>query len=146
VAIFLSGFITSTVGSSDRSSRAARPALLVHAQDLRTLAVQAQPDLLQVQHDVGDVLHHARDRRELVQHAADLHRGDRGALERREQHAPQRVAEREPEPALERLAGELAVGLAAGGVRLQLAGRISSRQFFAIVSCRSMCSLSKAGD
>ena len=70
----------------------------------------AQPDLFQVQHDVGDVLHHARDRRELVQHAADLHRRDRRALERRQQHAPQRVAERQPEAALEALEGKSVPG------------------------------------
>ena len=35
---------------------------------------------------------------------------DRRALQRREQHAAQRVAERDAEAALERLAGELAVG------------------------------------
>jgi hypothetical protein len=38
-----------------------------------------------------------------VRDALDLHRGDRGALERREQHAAQRVAERVAEAAIERL-------------------------------------------
>ena len=38
-------------------------------------------------------------------------RGDRRALQRRQQDAAQRVAERGAEAALERLAGELAVGL-----------------------------------
>ena len=72
----------------------------------------AEAHLLQVQHDVGDVLAHARDRRELVQHAVDPDRGDRRALQRRQQHAPQRVAERGAEAALERLADELAVASA----------------------------------
>src|SRR4029079_17520663 len=43
------------------------------------------------------------DRRELVQHAVDLHRRDRGALDRGEQHPPQRVTDRRAEAALERL-------------------------------------------
>ena len=42
-------------------------------------------------------------RRELVQHAVDLDRRDRRALDRRQQHAPQRVADGRAEAALERL-------------------------------------------
>jgi hypothetical protein len=38
-------------------------------------------DFLDVEHDVGDVFTHARNGRELVQHAVDLHAGDRRALE-----------------------------------------------------------------
>ena len=38
-----------------------------------------------------------------MQHAVDLHRGDRRALDRGQQHAPQRVADRRAEAALERL-------------------------------------------
>ena len=48
-------------------------------------------------------------RRKLVQHALDLDRGDRGALDRGEQHPPQRVAHRRAEAALERLRVEPAV-------------------------------------
>jgi hypothetical protein len=50
-----------------------------------------------------------------VQPALDLDRGDGGALERRQQDAPQRIAERQPEAALERLGdeGRLAAGVAA---------------------------------
>ena len=58
-------------------------------------------------------------RREFVQHAFDLDRGDRGALKRRQQHAAQRVAERHSEAALQRLGDER--GLAAHvGTRLAL--------------------------
>ena len=71
--------------------------------DLGRLAVQDADELLQVEDDVGDVLADARQRRELVRDALDLHRGDGGALERREQHAAQRVAERVAEAAIERL-------------------------------------------
>src|SRR5262249_62153347 len=57
----------------------------------------------EIENDVGRVLDHAGNRRELVQHAFDLDRGDRGALDRGEAHAPERVADRRAEAALERL-------------------------------------------
>ena len=83
---------------------------------LARVAVHPQAQRLQVQHDVGDVLAHAGDRRELVQHAVDLDRGDRRTLQRRQQHPPQRVAQRDAEAALERLDDDrrLAVGPASG--------------------------------
>ena len=37
-----------------------------------------------------------------MQHAVDLHRRDRSALQRRQQNAAQRIAERQTETALER--------------------------------------------
>ena len=73
------------------------------AHALRPVAVHAQPDALDVEHDVGHVLEHARQRGEFVQHALDLDRGDRRALQRGQQHAAQRIAERQAEAALERL-------------------------------------------
>ena len=60
-------------------------------------------DFLDVEDDVRDVLTNAGDRREFVQHAVDLHRRHRRALQRRQQDAPQRIAERHAEPALEGL-------------------------------------------
>ena len=86
-------------------SRAAHFAGLVdlERQRLDLIGVQLQRNLLQVEDDVGRVLDHAGDRRELVEHAVDLDRGDRRAFNRREQHAPQRVADRRAEAALERL-------------------------------------------
>ena len=74
--------------------------------DLGGLALETGHEVLQVQDDVGDVLAHARQGRELVRGALDLDRGDRSALERREQHAAQRVAERVAEAAIERLDDE----------------------------------------
>src|SRR5436189_448728 len=71
--------------------------------DLGRVAVQAGDQVLEVEEDVGHVLPDARQRRELVRDALDLHRGDRSALERREQHAAPRVAERVAEAAIERL-------------------------------------------
>src|SRR5205814_1000861 len=71
--------------------------------DLGRLAVQAADQVLEVEQDVGHVLADAGERRELVRDALDLDRGDGGALERREQHAAQRVAEGVAEAAVERL-------------------------------------------
>ena len=70
-------------------------ARLVDAQVQRLggVDVHLQRNLLQVQDDVGRVLDDARDRRELVQHAVDLDRRDRRAFNRRQQHAPQGVAD-----------------------------------------------------
>ena len=71
--------------------------------DLRRLAVQPADQVLEVEDDVGHVLADARQRRELVRDALDLDGRDGGALERREEHAAQRVAERVAEAAVERL-------------------------------------------
>ncbi len=83
---------------------------LVDADDqrLRVIAVQLQRNLLEVEDDVGRVFDHARNRRELVEHAVDLDRGDRRAFNRRQQDAPKRVADRRPESAFERLRVEAA--------------------------------------
>ena len=66
---------------------------------------------------VGDVLAHAGNRGELVQHAIDVYRLHRGALERGEQNAPQRIAERDAESPFERLGNHRRDprGVAAGG-------------------------------
>ena len=82
--------------------------------DLARVGVHPADDALQVQDDVGDVLLDARDRRELVRDALDAHARDGGARERGEQHAPQRVAERVAEAAVERLDRERATVLLHG--------------------------------
>ena len=86
-------------------SRARTSPGLVDAQVQRLgrVGVHLERDLLQVEDDVGRILDHARDRRELVQHAVDLHRRDRRPFDRGEQHAAQRVTDRRAEAALERL-------------------------------------------
>src|SRR5207249_674159 len=71
--------------------------------DLGRVAVQPADQVLEVEQDVGHVLADARQGRELVRDALDLDRGDGGALERREQHAAQRVPERVTEAAVQRL-------------------------------------------
>jgi len=65
--------------------------------------VHAEGKLLDVQDDVRDVLAHAGDAAELVQHAVNLHGGDGGALQRRQQNPAQRIAEGDAEAALEGL-------------------------------------------
>src|SRR5688572_11913764 len=65
-------------------------------------------NLLEVQNDVGRVFDHAGDRGELVEHAVDLHRGDRGPFDRGEQHAPHGVTDRCAETPFERLRIETA--------------------------------------
>jgi hypothetical protein len=78
----------------DVAGRDLARALGRHAHlDLRRLAVEHANHALEVEDDVGDVLANAGKRRELV----------RDALERREQHAAQRVAERVTEAAIQRL-------------------------------------------
>ena len=79
--------------------------------DLTRVAVQHGDEALEVENDVGDVLADALDRRELVLHALDLHRGDSGALDTREQHAAQGVPVGVAKAALEGLDDERAVGI-----------------------------------
>ena len=73
---------------------------------LDLIGVQLERDLLEVEDDVGRVLDNPGNRRELVEHAVDLHRGHRRAFDRRQQHAPQGVADGGAEPPLERLGVE----------------------------------------
>ena len=65
---------------------------------------------LDVEHDVGHVLDHAGQRGELVLGAVHLDLRDRAAFQAGQQNAPQAVADRDAEAALERLGDELAVG------------------------------------
>src|SRR5207342_1301570 len=69
-------------------------------------------DLLDVEDDVGDVLADAREAAELVEHVLDADRGDRGTLKAGQEHAAQRVAERQAVAALERLGDERRLALA----------------------------------
>jgi hypothetical protein len=91
---------------------------------LGLVALHLERDLLHVEDEVGDVLADSGEAAELVQHALDADRGHRGALERRQQHPPQRVAERQPEAALQRLGdeGRAAARVAAPGLLLERVG------------------------
>ena len=89
--------------------------LLLHHHALGAFALHLDGDILDVEHDVGHVLAHTRDRRELVQHAVDMDRLHRSALQRGQENAPERIAQRHAEAALERLGDHrrLALGLVA---------------------------------
>ena len=76
--------------------------------DLGRVGVHPADDLLEVEDDVGHVLLDAGDRRELVGDPLDPDARDGRAGERGQQHAPQRVAERVAEAAIERLDRERA--------------------------------------
>ena len=75
-------------------------------QSLRLLRVQLDRNLLQVQDDIGCILHDTWNRGELMEHLVDLDARDRGTLDGRQEHPAQRVADRRPETALERLSIE----------------------------------------
>ena len=81
-------------------------ALLAQVHDDRLVVLGADDQFLDVQDEVGDVLLHAGNRGELVQHAVDADRRDGRARDRRQQRATQRVAERVAEAGLERLEDE----------------------------------------
>jgi hypothetical protein len=102
---------------------------------LGALTLHAQGDLLHVQHDVGHVLADASQAGELMQDILDLDRGDRRALKRGEQHATQRVAERQAEATLERLGDEGRAALPIG-TRLDLEG-VGLLQFLPVLDVDS---------
>ena len=69
---------------------------------LGAFGVHPQRQLLDVEHDVDDVLADAFHRGELVDDAVDLHGGHRRALQRGQKHAAERIAEGDPEAAFQR--------------------------------------------
>ena len=79
----------------------------VEADHDRLLGAGREHDVLQVQDDVGDVLGDAGDGVELVEGVVEAHRGDGCARDRRQQGAPQGVADGVAEAGLERTDGEL---------------------------------------
>src|SRR5690606_10917792 len=90
--------------------------LLAHNHALRALALHGDGDFLDVQDDVSHVLTNAGDRRELMQHAVNLHSLDGRALKRRQQDATKRIAKRQAKTPLERLGDDSSktTGIAAG--------------------------------
>src|SRR6185437_7854415 len=76
---------------------------------LRSLAVQLEGHLLKVEDDVSGIFHHAGNGLELVQHTFDFDRRNRRALDGRQQHAPQGVADGGAEAPLKRLRPEHSV-------------------------------------
>ncbi len=91
-------------------------ALLVDGeqQGLRLAGVRLEHDLLEVQHDVGDIFHHALNGGELVHRAVNLDGGDGGAFEGGKQHAAQGVANGVAVTGFKRFGDELGVGFGGG--------------------------------
>src|SRR5208337_2686311 len=79
-------------------------------QRLGTFARELERNLLEVQDDVGGVFNHSLNGLELVEHALDANRGNRGAFDGAEQGAAQCVADGCAKSALKGLGAELAVG------------------------------------
>ncbi len=65
---------------------------------------------LEVEHDVGDVLDHARQRAEFMLGPGDFYRGDSGAFEGGEKDAAERISDRVSVAGFKRLGDELGVG------------------------------------
>ena len=105
----LHGFVGDDVGSRDHAALVA-----VDADGLRLIAGVLHHQALDVEDDVGDVLDDAGNGGDLVLHALDLDAGDGAAFQAGEQDAAQAVAHGDAEAALERLDGELAVGVREG--------------------------------
>src|SRR6266404_7336000 len=72
-------------------------------ETLRAIALHLYGHRLDIEDDVDHILTSAGNRRELMQHVVDLDRRHCRALQRRQQHTTERIAERETEAALERL-------------------------------------------
>ncbi len=89
------------VGRGDGSA-----ALATQVHGGRLVEVGAQHQALDVQDDVGDILLHARDGGELVQHAVNADARHRRARNGRQQGTAQRVAEGVAETGLQRLDDE----------------------------------------
>jgi len=81
-------------------------ALLVQGETLGAIAAHLDGDFLDVQHEVGNVLTHTRQRREFVQDAIDLDRGYSRTLERGQQYTAQRIAKRQAVAALKRFSDD----------------------------------------
>src|SRR5579863_237491 len=87
----------------DVASRHGTRAFLVQPQLGGVALMHPQRNGFEIEQDVDHVLLHALDAGVLVQHPVDLDLRDRAAGHGRQQHAPQRVAERVAEATLERL-------------------------------------------
>src|SRR4029077_3582561 len=97
--------------------------LLLEVQRLRSLAVKLEGNLFEVEDDVGHILDDARERREFVEHSFDANGGDGRPFDRREQDAPERVADRGPESTLKRLRDKATVIRGEGfGIVIELLG------------------------
>ena len=90
--------------------------LRVQPHRLGLVRVELHHQALDVQDNVGHVLHHPAQAGKLVLRALELDVRDRRAFQAAQQDAAEAVAHRRPEAALERLGGELAVGVGGNGL------------------------------
>ena len=88
------------------------------ASAARTIGVHAQRQLLDVEDDVDDVFANAFQRRELVDDAVDLDGRHRRALQGRQQHAAQGVADGVAVTGFKGFGDELGVGFRGGCILL----------------------------
>ena len=113
-------------------------ALLGKREALGAFIGHLDRDFLDVEHEIGHVLAHARNRGEFVQDAIDLDSGDGRALQGRQQDTAQRVAQGQAIAAFKRLGdhGSHARRIAARNTS-SFVGLINSCQFFWIITLTS---------
>ena len=81
-------------------------------EELHRLAfMRDEEDLLQVEDDVGDILHDPVDALKLVVDSVDLDRRDGRALDRAEKHAPEGVADGMSVAGFKRFGDKLGIGI-----------------------------------
>jgi len=122
-------------GRRDIAGRRGTRAFLLQGEGDRFVRERAQADVFEVEDDLNDVFLDARDRRELVRDAAHPGGRDRRSLERGQQHATQRVAERRAVSRRQRLARELRVAVVAFDA-LDLGVLEFNQCHWAVPSCR----------
>ncbi len=90
--------------------------LFIHREikSLRIPCKSLEKDLLQVQNDLGDILHHIFNGGKLVHRAVDLDIRDGRSLQRGKQHPAQSVAQRIAVTGFKRFSNELRVGRGRG--------------------------------
>ena len=105
------------------------PSLFADRFSLRGSCSAAGIYPLEVQHDIGHVLHDARQGSEFMLRARDLDRGDGGAFERREQHAAEGIADRVAIAGFKRLGDKLGVGFSGRALVFREGFGISKRPY-----------------
>ena len=88
----------------------------VEEEDARLAVGELEEDLLEVEHDVGDIFDHAGKRGEFMHGAFELDAGDGGAFQRGKEHAAQGVAEGVAVAGLKGFGDELGVVAFGGGL------------------------------
>ncbi len=110
------------------SAAVTAPSLLTESSSsLRVAEWDLKEHLLEIQHDLGDVLDHALDGGELVHRAIHLDRSDGRPLQRGQQHPAQRVADGVAVARFKRLGDKLGIGVGGGSSSLTNRFGISKR-------------------